>query len=75
MHNVTTKTIELTDEIDQSEPLGYFVFSVHSTDDDFAVFACRVEAEHYAADQQEEAEADGWPVYPLYATHALDWEF
>ena len=65
-------TIELTDEILQDEPLGYLVFAAGG-DKDFGVFTDLVDAEHYAADQQEESEADGWPIYPLYAGHALDW--
>jgi hypothetical protein len=67
---MTAKTIELADEIDQSEPLGYLVFS-SGGDWDYRVFTDLVEAEHYAADQQEEAETDGWPIYPLFAGHAL----
>lgn len=70
---MTRKAIELTDEVDQSEPPGYLVFTAHSVDNDYVVFGCLAAAEHYAADQQEAAEEDGWPIYPLYATHALDW--
>lgn len=68
---MTTKTIELAEEIDQSEPVGYLVFAAGG-DKDFRVFTDLFEAENYASDQQEEDETDGWPIYPLYASHALD---
>ena len=68
---MTRKTIELADEIKQDEPLGYFVFSAGGMWD-YKVFADLVEAEDYATDQQEEANTDGWPIYPLFAGNALD---
>lgn len=69
---MTKKTIELTDEICQKNPVAYFVFSHSDTMQEYKIFDCQMQAENYAADQQEEAETDGWPIYPLYAGHALD---
>lgn len=66
---MTRKTIELADEIDQLEPLAFLVFAAGG-EWDYKVFADLAEAEHYASDQQEEAEDDGWPIYPLYAGNA-----
>jgi hypothetical protein len=65
------RTIELTDDIRQDEPVGYFVFSHSDTMREYMIFPDLAEAENYAADQQEESCSDGWPIYPLYAGSAL----
>ncbi len=60
--------VELTEDISQSEPVGWLVFG-HNTECDHYVFQGEIEASDFAEEQQDRAEAESWPIYPLFAGH------
>jgi len=61
------RQIELTQDIAQQEPVGWLVFG-HNTDCDYYVFGCQAEASDFAVTQRDSAEAETWPMYPLFAS-------
>jgi hypothetical protein len=63
------RQIELTEDISQTEPVGWLVFG-NDTELDYYVFANESEASDFAAGQRDSAEADNWPMYPLFAAAA-----
>lgn len=63
------KTIELTDEIRDEEPVGYLVFLKDQTINEYKLLVDEDEARRFAEIQGEEKGT--WPVYPLYATHPI----
>jgi len=65
------KTIELTDEIRDEEPVGYLVFCHDQTVYEYKVFADDREAKTFAENQRDSSDAGEWPIYPLYATHPV----
>ena len=69
MENSSRKrTIELTDDLHQNEPVAWFVLSHNTAEEECRVFASRSDAERYTEHQADDAGCD-WLVYPLYATH------
>jgi hypothetical protein len=74
--NVTEhKTPELSDDWHLDEPLAYLVKCYDTTISEYQVFACEIEAQRFAEQQEEAADDEGdeevadWLVYPLYAGH------
>lgn len=65
------KTIELTDEIRHEEPAGYLVFCHTQTVHEYKLFGDADSATTFAENERVEADAEQWPVYPLYASHPL----
>lgn len=70
------KNVELTDAFHQEEPLGYLVSLHNQTLHEYMVFANHDEAVDCAVRQEEEyhdetGELIDWPIYPLYASHAI----
>jgi hypothetical protein len=63
------RQIELTEDISQTEAVGWLVFG-NDTEYDYYVFANESEASDFAAAQRDSAEVDKWPMYPLFAGHA-----
>ena len=61
-----THHAELTEDISQKDPVGRMVFG-HNTDCDYYLFGCVAEASDFAAAQRDSAEAERWPMYPLFA--------
>lgn len=72
------KTIELTDEIRQDEPVGYLVFRADKTIQEYDLYIDDIAAERAAENQREKKielnEYNGsseivgdWDVYPLWA--------
>ena len=62
------RTIELTDDIRQHEPMAWMVFLHDTTVYEYRIFGDHSDAERCAEDQGEESGSD-WLIYPLYATH------
>ena len=65
------KTIELTDDIRDEEPVGYLVFCYDQTVHEYKLFGDESSAKTYAENQRTDAGADEWLIYPLYASHPL----
>ena len=62
------RQMELTEDMSQTEPVGWLVFG-NDTELDYYVFANESEASDFAAAQRNSADADNWPMYPLFAGH------
>ncbi len=60
------KTIELTDDLRQEEPLAFLVYLHDTTVHEYKTFYSRVAAIDCATEQMNESQED-WPIYPLYA--------
>lgn len=65
------KTIELTDDVKQDEPLVYVVFCPKGFEFDYRYFGDRTEAENAADEYADYEGAEGWPIYPMYARPAI----
>lgn len=63
------KTIELTDEVRDDEPVAYMVFCCNDIVHDYKVFTVEQEAKHFAEQQIEYSGDLEWTVYPLWASH------
>lgn len=69
---VGPRTITLSENVRQEEPLAFMVFAYDDVDADYMVFPEEREALDYAMEQEEKANAaeDSWPIYALWAS---DW--
>lgn len=69
---VGPRTIALSENVSQKEPLAFMVFAYDSADTDYTIFTEEVDARDYAMDQEEKANApeESWPIYALWAS---DW--
>ncbi len=62
------KTVELTDEVWQEEPVGWLVFSYDQDEFEYKLFCILEDAKEFAWLQIEESEEENWPIYPLWAS-------
>ena len=62
------KTIELTDDIRNEEPVGYLVFCNDQTVHEYKLFGSKDDADYFADGQRLDANVAEWSVYPLYAS-------
>lgn len=66
------KTVELTNDFKQDAPVGWLVENATWEGCDYRLFAELEAAEGHAEMQKDITESDDdWPIYPLYASHAV----
>ena len=65
----TSKVALLADDVRQDSPMAYMVFCHKDIDHDYLIFPEYHEAQTYAMEQEEKADAPegSWQIYPLQA--------